>query len=70
MEILGLEKYNFLKVNEKGFEEFIIFDVERAKKEINGILEVNVTLKISYLVGLIQEANKKVILFKLKGNPC
>ena len=57
-------------VNQQGFEDSIIFDVEKAKNEIKGILELKVIINISYLEGFIKEPNSKVIDLKLTGHPC
>ena len=32
VQTFGLEKYDFVKTNEKGFEDFLSFDVEKAKE--------------------------------------
>ena len=69
IQIKGLENYNFVKTNVKGFEDSLLFDVTGAKNEINGTIEVKLTIFVSY-----EEAdpnpNEKVINLKLIGNPC
>ena len=69
VEIKGLEQYNFVKTNVKGFEDSLLFDVTGAKNEINGTKEVKVTILVSY-EGVDAKPNEKVINLKLIGNPC
>ena len=69
VEIKGLEQYHFVKTNEKGFEDSLLFDVTEAKNEINGIIEVKVTVFVSYQ-GVDTKPKEKVIYLKLIGNPC
>ena len=58
-----------MKLNEAGFEDSILFDVKNAKKEINGSIEIKVSIFVSY-EGVSKEANEKVIYFRFIGSPC
>ena len=72
IQIKGLEKYSFIKTNEKGFEDSLLFDVTGAKNEINGNTQAKVTVFVSYegIDAKLFAPTEKVIDLKLIGNPC